>query len=491
MVKMTRKVLTVFIASALAVCAAGLLVSADGANPVSNPDFEILNASNLPEGWSLLGGVPAECFGTGTGSGGEGNSLKLANDNASQTYTHVYQDVAVSWAAGTIGEISFDVNAVSGKPEVLVYMYDSLETQYSATKTYDSTKLISGFGKRGFKFRAPQDKEITRLRVYLRLSGVGEIYYDNIKLSTTTNLVTNGDFEYITPDTWDNYTGGAGNVLDQKWEGSVAFVTTESNGNHALKFNSSAGTNNVRMTFDTSLRSYMAGKNYKVSFNFKWDKSHPTFAATTESPVLTMRYASGNDVYNRVLLTAAPENVWTTYVMYISIPAGKDLQGFTFGAWAANMSIYYDDVTMTEEPASELFFAKQNITVGTYSTSQQTSYSTGSGLASNLNADIYVPLTEVSNGPAIIRYKHISATAGTDKATVFAGLFRNSGGVRTLISLSEVKNYTGSAGEPLTKGEANMTISLPPAEDGVMYTLEAFAWSGVNEITPLIAKEVF
>lgn len=307
------------------------------------------------------------------------------------------------------------------------------------------------------------------------LSGQAVLY----EVFISSNLIINGDFENGHTN-WQNYTGGeTGNESDPQWSGTVAQIAEEADGNHCLKFVSTSGNNNVRMTLPAATANKTPGQKYKVSFRFKWDKSHPAFAAgNAQSPLLTVRYGQGYDVYNRLILSAAPENTWTQYNIYITVPGAATLQGVTIAPWTSGMSVYYDDVCI-KPLTSEVEFSLNNIDPGVYTQENILNYLKGSLDPANANAEIYVPAGKLSSGDIHVKYTHVFEEGRTN-TRFFAAVLKRKGETSELLWVSDIKNINVPTGEAFKRFETLIPFEMPPLAEGETCTLTAFVWDGMS-----------
>jgi len=319
------------------------------------------------------------------------------------------------------------------------------------------------------------------------------IFFGGTFAQAETNLVSNGDFESGSTN-WENYTAGTGGTLDPNWEGTVATIVTENNGNKCLKFLSTSASNYVRQissNITPSIVTSSPGQSYRVSFRFKWDKSHPTYnSANIQAPLMIIIYGAGDDTYNRLIFSGVPaEGVWTEYSVNITVPATTYFRGIRFAPWTTDMSIYYDDIKVVPLKSTINIYGN-TLTSTAYTEANVTKYFKGSNNTLNNNAEIFYPVDKLSNGNVNIKYRHVSGRASSDSAILFGALYKTENGVKKLEQISTMMSETGTAEKPLSSLATNMVISMTDVSDDVKYSLEAFAWDTLNTLKPLAANAI-
>lgn len=221
--------------------------------------------------------------------------------------------------------------------------------------------------------------------------------------------------------------------------------------------------------------------NYKLTFRYMVEKAgvETTYAFC---PAIGFRTADGaipHTNWSTYVYGGEPENekTWYDYTIYFTVPEGAAAKGYKFTIELGHPGYsygvrYYDDFVLTyDETAVE--FGKGYIGSSQTLLQQAQSFNFVSEINNTEAADEvevrahFVPESETDEGYSLISCVYAyDETANTKK-----------------LHTIEIANS-----DPAMNGKISTlvdTITVPKAEDGITYKVEAFLWNSVNGLSPV------
>jgi len=334
--------------------------------------------------------------------------------------------------------------------------------------------------------------------IVLKIGGISDyrdesLSVDNVSLTEvegTPNLIPGGSFEHsldsendqLIPILWsteNNPTTYDCNVSLFKDDNDVLLPS----GEHCLK---TASTFNDKQFLRHYNNIFLMEGNYKLTFRHMLEKvGEPADERYGFSPVIGLRASdiSGgkpHEDWTIYCFNGVPEKekTWYDYTIYFTVPEGAPAHGYKFdielGYAGQTFGVhYYDDFVLTYDETYIDFGKDYNISV-TSPFQQNGKFNFISEINNTDAADEiqvrahYVPESETDEAYTLIScvYEY-DETAKTKK-----------------LHTIEIANSA-----PETNGKISTlvdTITVPKAEDGITYKVEAFLWNSVSGLAPVL-----
>lgn len=393
--------------------------------------------------------------------GGQG-STPYAYQMFNDTSTEIYSYVLFPAYTDTVYEVTGYVKVIS---------MDASASGASLTVKRSSLTDVITMGSSGF-FKNAGDWTKFSVKVYtnqaiwnncaalkLSLTGKGTVLWDNITVTQTESILTNGSFSGYGSD---STLGGWAATL-----GANLALDTDTDGTNYL-----AMVNNTTGIYQ--IADYLTGDNlYKISLLFKHNGSTGNEAVKPSINIQHTYVSGGSTQYGTNTYcgnwTKYPYSKdWKEYTIYYKLPTvpvgSSSNKIFVYFKGNASYMVYYKDIKMV--PVNEgIVFDKDKLTNGTVNISATHIASDWSNPSSAVMlAGLYLNNSE---GKKLVRTISLSTGIPSVVETINGG-------------------YVSGKIPAILTGEIDVDTDL----NGGVYTIEAFLWDDLNLLYPYIQKAV-
>lgn len=321
--------------------------------------------------------------------------------------------------------------------------------------------------------------------LFVKIKGIStntdaNLCVDNVVLKEIKgdpNLVPNGSFEYFT----DKENGVSAPIL---WSADTAStktkisVFTDTEGTILPKGESCLiiNTNGEAQDIDFTGSIFLMEGNYKLTFKHRVSETgEPLSTYLKYGP--TMRLY-GHPDQNGYIYKQSPKkaNTWYEHTMYFTVPTGQAAKGISLiwylGRSANTTGIhYYDDIVLTQD--------KTGIDFGTEYLYETTGV---------WEMGRVIPTPQISNTSAAqeinVRAHYVPESVSDEGYTLISCVYAYDETANTKkLHTIEIANS-----DPAMNGKISTlvdTITVPKAEEGISYKVEAFLWDSVSGLMPV------